>query len=67
MHKKLMKYQCEICGKGFFGRSLYLDHVAAHTGVKRYTCLICVMGFTNKGALKRHVLHFHPNDAATIL
>ena len=67
VHKKLIKYQCEICGKGFFGLSLYLDHVAVHTGVKRYTCLICDMGFTNKGPLKIHVLHFHPNEAANIL
>ena len=58
VHKKLIKYQCEICGKDFFGRSLYLDHVAAHTGVKIYTCLICVMGFMNKGAFKKTCFTF---------
>ena len=67
MHNKLYRYRCETCGKGFFGRSVYDDHIAAHTGVKRYTCSICDMIFTNKCALKAHVLHFHPNEAANIL
>ena len=62
VHKKLNRYRCETCGKGFFGHSLYLDHVAAHTGVKRHLCSICEMKFTNKASLKVHVLHFHPND-----
>ena len=33
MHKKLYRYRCGTCGKGFFVPSLYHDHVAAHTGV----------------------------------
>ena len=67
MHKKVFRYRCETCGKGFFGRCVYHDHIAAHTGVKRYTCSICYMMFTNKRALKSHVLHFHPNEAANIM
>ena len=43
MHKKLTTYRCETCGKGFFDRCLYQDHIAAHTGVKRHTCSICEM------------------------
>ena len=67
MHKKLYRYRCGTCGKGFFVPSLYHDHVAAHTGVKRYTCSICEMRFTNKGTLKTHVLNCHPNEEANIL
>ena len=67
MHKKLTRYRCETCGKGFMNRSYYYDHVAAHTGVKRHTCSICEMKFMNKSSLKAHVLHFHPNDTAHIL
>ena len=67
MHNKLYRYRCETCGKCLFGRSVYDDHIAAHIGVKRYTCSICDMIFTNKCALKAHVLHFHPNEAANIL
>ena len=48
-------------------RSRYHDHVAAHTGVKRHTCSICEMKFMNKTTLKKHVLHFHPNEAVNIL
>ena len=67
MHRKRYTYRCETCGKGFFGRSVYHDHVAAHTGVKRHTCSICEMKFMNKSTLKKHVLHIHPNEAANIL
>ena len=66
-HNKLYRYRCELCGKCFFARSLYLDHVAAHTGVERYTCSTCAMKFTNKSALKTHVLKFHPGEASNIL
>ena len=63
MHRKLYTYRCETCGKGFFGRSVYHDHIAAHTGVKRHTCSICEMKFMNKSTLKKHVLHMHSNEA----
>ena len=67
MHKKLYRYRCATCGKGFLGRCEYHDHIAAHTGVKRYTCSICDILFTNKRALKAHVSHLHTNEAANIL
>ena len=67
MHKKLTTYRCETCGKNFFVSSVYHDHVAAHTGVKRYTCSICEMRFTNKCTLKRHVVRVHPDVATHIL
>ena len=67
MHKKLTTYRCETCGKNFFVSSVYHDHVAAHTGVKRYTCSICEMRFTNKCTLKRHVVRVHPDEATHIL
>ena len=66
MHRKLYTYRCETCGKGFFDRSVYHDHIAAHTGVKRHTCSICEMKFMTKSTLKKHVLHFHPKEAANI-
>ena len=66
-HNKLYRYRCESCERGFMDRSQYCDHVAAHTGVKRHTCSMCEMKFMNKSTLKKHVLHFHPNEAATIL
>ena len=67
IHKKQFRYWCETCGKGFIGRCTYHDHIAAHTGVKRHTCGLCEMKFMNKSSLKKHVLYFHPNEAANIL
>ena len=66
-HRKVTRYRCETCGKGFFCRSVYHDHIAAHAGVKRHTCSICYMKFMNKSTLKKHGLHFHPKEAANIL
>ena len=65
-HRKITRYRCETCGKGFFCRSVYHDHIAAHTGVKRHTCSICEMKFMNKSTLKKQVLHFRPNEAANM-
>ena len=67
MHRQLARYRCETCGKGFMDRSRYYDHAAAHTGVKQYTCSICEKKFMHNGSLRKHVLHFHPNEAAHIL
>ena len=67
MHKKLTTYRCETCGKGFFDRCLYQDHIAAHTGVKRHTCSTCEMTFTYKTSLRAHVLHIHPNETVNIV
>ena len=64
IHKKLSRYRCETCGKGFMVRSRYLDHIDTHAGVQRHACPICHMYFTHKGSLKRHVLRVHPNEAA---
>ena len=58
MHRKLYTYRCETCGKGFFGRSVYHDHIAAHTGVKRHTCSICEMKFLTKSTLKKTCFTF---------
>ena len=66
VHQKRPRYQCETCGKGFINRLHYFDHLATHTGSKRHVCSICQSQFTYKPSLKRHVLHFHPNEAAHI-
>ena len=67
MHKKLYRYRCETCERGFMDRCRYHDHIAAHTGVKRHTCSICEMKFTYKTSLRTHILHIHPNETAHIL
>ena len=67
LHKKLSRYRCETCGKGFIDRCLYHDHIAAHSGVKRHACSICDMKFTYKSSLRAHVLHIHPNKTVLIV
>ena len=66
VHQKLVKYQCETCGKGYSVRSNYYDHIATHTGVKRNICSICQKQFTFKHSMKSHILRFHPNEAVDL-
>ena len=64
IHENASRYRCETCGKGFFIRSHYYGHIAAHTGVEKYVCLVCLKEFTWKRSLKAHMLHFHPAEIA---
>ena len=59
IHQKLVKFRCQICGKGYEDRRNYHDHMATHAGVKRNVCTICQAQFTFKRGLKVHVAHFH--------
>ena len=59
VHQKLVKFRCQICGKGYEGRRNYHDHMATHAGVKRNVCTICQAQFTFKRSL--HVMRFHPD------
>ena len=61
IHQKLVKFRCQICGKGYEDRRNYHDHMATHAGVKRNVCTICQAQFTFKRGLKVHVMHFHPD------
>ena len=67
IHDNASRYRCDTCGKGFTIRSLYHDHLAVHTGIKRYVCTVCLKELTSKGNLKAHVLHFHPAKIAHIV
>ena len=61
VHQKLVKFRCQICGKGYEGRRNYHDHMATHAGVKRNVCTICQDQFTFERSLKVHVMRFHPD------
>ena len=61
IHQKLVKFRCQICGKGYDERRNYHDHMATHAGVKRNVCAICQAQFTFKRSLKVHVMRFHPD------
>ena len=61
VHQKLVKFRCQICGKGYDECRNYHDHMATHAGVKRNVCTICQTQFTFERSLKAHVMHFHPD------
>ena len=61
VHQKLVKFRCQICGKGYHDSRNYHDHMATHAGVKRNVCTICKAQFTFVHSLSVHVLRFHPD------
>ena len=64
IHENAARYRCDTCGKGFSIRSIYYDHLAAHTGVKRYVCSVCLKEFTRKSSMKAHMLLIHHAEIA---
>ena len=49
-----MKYNCDICGKGFVNRGNFKDHTNTHTGEKPYKCKFCSSCFASRGT---HAMH----------
>ena len=66
VHEKQCRYRCDSCGKGYYHRSNYYDHIATHTGVKRNVCYICHRSFTFKQGLKAHIIRIHPDTIVPV-
>ena len=49
-----MKYNCDICGKGFVNKGNFKDHTYTHTGEKPYKCKFCSSCFASRGT---HAMH----------
>ena len=54
IHKKIETFKCDICGKGYFRRSEYINHMNSHNDVKPLQCEECGKRFQHNRDLKRH-------------
>lgn len=49
-----IKYNCELCTRGFHSRSLYEAHMRRHRDEKPFQCAICGLAFVSVGCLNSH-------------
>lgn len=54
MHKKVYKYICNLCNKGYQCRSNYRGHMASHFSHLGEKCRKCGASFTFRGNRQRH-------------
>lgn len=48
------RFQCNVCGKGFYYLSWLIKHYRTHTGEKPFICKECGKGFSLSGNLTSH-------------
>ena len=54
-HAGIIKFKCEICGKGFIRGDHHEYHMKRHYKIRAYECGICGKKFYTSGELTRHV------------
>ncbi|XP_077283231.1 uncharacterized protein LOC143909203 [Arctopsyche grandis] len=44
-----------MCSKVFAAKSIYVEYMNSHNGIKQHKCEICLSSFTHSSSLKRHI------------
>ena len=55
----LFDFLCEFCGKGFFQKASFFNHLNVHNGIYPFECKLCNKGFRAKNRLRDHMKHKH--------
>ncbi|XP_019878644.2 zinc finger protein 454-like [Aethina tumida] len=50
------KFVCNICGKIFYSKSHFYEHIQLHTGIKKFGCHICEKKFACESYVTKHRL-----------
>lgn len=53
-HLKIRRHRCDTCGKEFYLRKDYMDHLRLHTFELPYECKICLKKFRTTSAVSDH-------------
>eukprot|EP01083_Nonionella_stella_P158271 514929_1 len=54
VHNKERRFECNVCGKKFFGKNDWKKHYNIHTNGGRHKCAFCDRRFVNKSMLIAH-------------
>ena len=54
VHGRERRFQCEFCGKEFYGKSEWMSHKRAHSRERPFECIMCPKSFKYKRDLKKH-------------
>ncbi|OWF43270.1 Zinc finger and BTB domain-containing protein 7A [Mizuhopecten yessoensis] len=53
-HTGSYKFKCQQCGKGFYQKYRYEQHLRKHANIRSYICSLCHRGFFSRDALRDH-------------
>merc|ERR1712035_273875 len=66
VHKKILEFQCDICGNKFGSRTNLKKHMYTHTKKYPFNCLHCNKGFpTEHKYMAEHCKKHHPEEYYT--
>ena len=52
-------FPCETCGKKFYKKKKYTDHLNVHAGLRPYQCPLCPLNYSTDETYRSHLKHSH--------
>ena len=60
--REVSRFRCNVCGKGFYQKQHFEEHVLIHTDERPFACGLCGVRFRQGGSMRRHLVAVHGRD-----